>query len=316
MARWRSRLGQLVLLLVIFGSGFLGARLGLLSAPVAQANHNFPDVLTGDFDHAFVDYLAQSGVTSGCGGGLFCPNDPVTRGQVAVFLAKLRVLAGCPPDSVRVGGICIDKYETSVWQTTNAALIDKIRLGTVTLVDLNAAGAQLRGTTSDNYPAGCESTGVGCTGLYAVSIPGVLPSRFMSWLQAVAFARNAGKRLPTNGEWQAAALGTPDGTPCVTGGVSLGQTGTAGCVSDAGAFDLVGNVSEWVDAWVPRSTASPGWGSTNDFMGLAGAATADGPGALFRGGSFGDTSAAGPLFVDAGTSPDVSLSLVGMRGAR
>lgn len=43
------------------------------------------------FDHPFhqhIDALAVSGITSGCGGGNFCPNAPLTRGQMAVFLAK------------------------------------------------------------------------------------------------------------------------------------------------------------------------------------------------------------------------------------
>jgi hypothetical protein len=29
--------------------------------------------------------------------------------------------AKCPTDSVKVGPICVDKYEASVWETTNAA---------------------------------------------------------------------------------------------------------------------------------------------------------------------------------------------------
>ncbi len=36
----------------------------------------------------FVEALAASGITAGCGNGNFCPNTPLTRGQMAVFLAK------------------------------------------------------------------------------------------------------------------------------------------------------------------------------------------------------------------------------------
>jgi hypothetical protein len=32
--------------------------------------------------------LFAEGVTAGCGGGNYCPEDPNTRGQMAVFLTK------------------------------------------------------------------------------------------------------------------------------------------------------------------------------------------------------------------------------------
>lgn len=41
--------------------------------------------------HAFadeIDRLSAAGVTLGCGGGQFCPNEPVTRGQMAAFLVR------------------------------------------------------------------------------------------------------------------------------------------------------------------------------------------------------------------------------------
>jgi hypothetical protein len=36
----------------------------------------------------WIEQLATEGVTSGCGGGNYCPTDPVTRQQMAVFLLK------------------------------------------------------------------------------------------------------------------------------------------------------------------------------------------------------------------------------------
>jgi hypothetical protein len=35
----------------------------------------------------WVNELVRRGVTAGCGGGNYCPNDPVTRAQMSVFLA-------------------------------------------------------------------------------------------------------------------------------------------------------------------------------------------------------------------------------------
>jgi hypothetical protein len=48
----------------------------------------FLDVPIGHPLHQFVEALAYSDITAGCGGGNFCPNSPLTRGQMAVFLAK------------------------------------------------------------------------------------------------------------------------------------------------------------------------------------------------------------------------------------
>jgi S-layer family protein len=48
----------------------------------------FADVPTGHPQFQFVEALAKSGITGGCGNGNFCPGAPLTRGQMSVFLAK------------------------------------------------------------------------------------------------------------------------------------------------------------------------------------------------------------------------------------
>ena len=53
----------------------------------APATATFSDVPVGSPLHRFVEALAVSGITGGCGSGLYCPNDPLTRGQMAVFLS-------------------------------------------------------------------------------------------------------------------------------------------------------------------------------------------------------------------------------------
>lgn len=54
----------------------------------APANATFSDVPTSSSYFQAVEALNASGITSGCGGGKFCPTQPVTRQQMAVFLAK------------------------------------------------------------------------------------------------------------------------------------------------------------------------------------------------------------------------------------
>ncbi|HET8647968.1 MAG TPA: S-layer homology domain-containing protein [Vicinamibacteria bacterium] len=53
----------------------------------APATATFLDVPSGHPFFRFVEALVASGITGGCGGGRYCVDDPVTRGQMAVFLA-------------------------------------------------------------------------------------------------------------------------------------------------------------------------------------------------------------------------------------
>jgi hypothetical protein len=99
----------------------------------------------------------------------------------------------------------------------------------------------------------------------------------------------------------------------------VASTGSrSACVSARGAFDMVGNLEEWVADWVPLSTGCTNWGGfSNDRMCLSGASEAvGGPGALMRGGSFVDGTNAGPLTVLGGRRPSLSSSFIGLRCAR
>jgi formylglycine-generating enzyme required for sulfatase activity len=251
-------------------------------------------------------------------------------GLVVGLAARAAEARTCRPDSVAVGPACLDKYEASVWETTDAALIRKIKAGRATLADLLAGGAVQHGAASDDYGAGCPDTGNGCKDFYAVSIPGVTPSVFLTWFQAAAAARNSGKRLPTNQEWQAAALGTPDpgvsaagSADCNTkngGGAGVDAVSLTGsrsnCVSDVGAFDMVGNLWEWVAEWVPLSTECVTALFASDLNCLAGASHTAGPGALIRGGFFDNGGTGAGVFAVFGDStPSRADHGIGFRAA-
>ena len=242
-------------------------------------------------------------------------------------------LTRCPADAVVSGSSCMDKFEASVWRvpdptTLNRRLVRKIQSGLATLADLRAGGATPLGSTSDDY-APCADSGQNCVDdVYAVSLPGVPPSVAITWFQAQAACENAGKRLPSNAEWQAAVAGTPDPggddgtTDCNTGNAfkAIATGSRPACVSARGAFDMVGNVYEWVADWVPGSTRcgvwSPSVSPTDDDQCLAGPGATGEPSALLRGGNFFSGALAGPHAV-LGSNPVSGVNVsIGFRCAR
>jgi hypothetical protein len=54
----------------------------------APASPTFGDVPASDAGYQYIEALAASGITGGCGNGNYCPDAPLTRRQMAVFLAK------------------------------------------------------------------------------------------------------------------------------------------------------------------------------------------------------------------------------------
>ena len=59
-----------------------------LQVSPAPATATFGDVPIGHPAFRFVEALAASGITGGCGGGNYCPDAPLTRAQMAVFLSS------------------------------------------------------------------------------------------------------------------------------------------------------------------------------------------------------------------------------------
>jgi streptogramin lyase len=53
-----------------------------------HVGESFPDVPTSQQFYAYIENLFHNGITGGCAGGTFCPDAPVTRAQMAVFLLK------------------------------------------------------------------------------------------------------------------------------------------------------------------------------------------------------------------------------------
>jgi hypothetical protein len=56
--------------------------------PAVGASTGFTDVPTTHWAAAWIKQLAAEGITGGCGTGIYCPESPVTRAQMAVFLVR------------------------------------------------------------------------------------------------------------------------------------------------------------------------------------------------------------------------------------
>ncbi len=67
----------------------LAVTLAVLLPVAALASDRFPDVPNSNVHHDNITAIANAGITSGCGGGNYCPADSVRRDQMGSFLARL-----------------------------------------------------------------------------------------------------------------------------------------------------------------------------------------------------------------------------------
>ena len=96
--------------------------------PPAPTGNVFLDVGVRDFAAAYVEQLFVDGISAGCGGGRFCPHDPVTRAQMAVFLLRAKHGAGyTPPPPIGLFGDVPANYWAAAWIEKLAA--DRITNG-------------------------------------------------------------------------------------------------------------------------------------------------------------------------------------------
>jgi hypothetical protein len=220
---------------------------------------------------------------------------------VIALVCCCNAYGACPTGMVQSGSVCVDKYEASLWKITNERCIKQIQKGKP--INLDACGAVQLGLVGTDYVDGqCQFNSAGCKNIFALSLPSVIPAHNINYFVAAAACRNSNKRLITNSEWQAAALGTPDPWPqddpaneCNLESPSVSLTGSRSkCVSDVEAYDMVGNVVEFVADWGPLATTGnnwdvfiPGFGAAVSNIGGSPNGTIYGlPGTTLRGGNF------------------------------
>ena len=263
----------------------------------------------------------------------------LTMSLGSTLLLSSPAWAQCPAGMVESGSSCVDQYEASLWKITEPRCIALIKQGKTLPAQCLAGSVQLGINGVDYTDAECQFNGGGCKNIFALSLPGVIPARSINYFIAAAACRNSGKRLPTNAEWQAAALGTPDPWPqddpvnqCNVNGPSIASTGARSkCVSDVDAFDMVGNVIEFVADWGPLATTGTTWdafisgfgGDVSNIGGVPNGSVYGLPGTTLRGGSFASGSGgtgelAGVYAIDQNGAPNSigDGSAAGFRCAR
>jgi hypothetical protein len=106
-------------------AAFIIRALGEFSPPL-PGMQRFVDVPPSNVFYNFIDRLAELEITLGCGGGNYCPNDPVTREQMAAFLMRaLGEFDPPPPPSQRY----VDVPPTNIFYN----FIDRMAIRGITL---------------------------------------------------------------------------------------------------------------------------------------------------------------------------------------
>ncbi len=91
----------------------LRAKHGRNYVPPTATGTVFGDVSTSHWAAAWIEQLASEGITGGCGGGNYCPEDPLTRAQMAVFLLRAKYGQGYVPPTAT--GTVFDDVPATHW---------------------------------------------------------------------------------------------------------------------------------------------------------------------------------------------------------
>ena len=252
------------------------------------------------------------------------PPDPnASEGMVGIPVGEFRMGSTVienekPVHTVYLDAFYIDRYEVTNAEYKKFVDANPIFRKTNFPADFHD-GNYLAHWTEDTYPSGQEHH----------------PVTYVSWYAAMAYARWAGKRLPTESEWEKAARGGLPGVKYPWGNTATPGTANAAGVSGStlpigsyppnryGLHDMAGNVHEWcLDAYdaafyeaSPREHPIAGAATISEVLGVYFTDVASDR--VLRGGSW--QSSVETLRVAArhgALSPKAATAQVGFRCAR
>ncbi len=124
-------------------------------SPPAATGGVFTDVTTSTFLAKWIEQFGHEGITTGCGGGNYCPIDSVTRDGMAVFLERGKNGAAFNPPAAT--GMVFCDVETA---TFLSKWMEQLKADNITQGCSTGPCARLGGGTTPNYcPTGTVTRG-------------------------------------------------------------------------------------------------------------------------------------------------------------
>jgi formylglycine-generating enzyme required for sulfatase activity/serine/threonine protein kinase len=188
---------------------------------------------------------ASASASAGANAGpLVCPPNMIAIPGGAFYMGSALAESEKPPHQVRLSRYCIDKFEVTIEQHKACSDAGKcLRAGSVNEIDGMTAKdhAAYDPVCNARDPVGRAQHPVNC----------------VTWDQAVDYCQEQGKRLPTEAEWEFAALG-PDGRKYPWGD---DEPAGGGHLNACGAECIAWGKKQNVEL-VPMYKSDDGWATT------------------------------------------------------